>query len=172
MLCLGLPLHCSFGDQEQICTCDCLLLKSMPQWGFPCGSSDKGYACHCLQAGDSRFSPWVRLSFPSTLASEIPWTEVSGRLQSTGTQRTGHNLSTDGLSQPLWDPLFPADGQIPCKVSMTRPAGFWMQSPGDQVQSLGRFQLSVCTSISPGRVPPGSWSFLAFPESRCSMGST
>ena len=31
---------------------------------------------------------------PSILALEIPWTEEPGRLQSTGSQRVGHDLET------------------------------------------------------------------------------
>ena len=31
----------------------------------------------------------------SILAREIPWTEESGGLQSTGLQRVGHNLGTE-----------------------------------------------------------------------------
>ena len=33
--------------------------------------------------------------YSSTLASTIPWTEESGRLQSMGLQRVGHDLATE-----------------------------------------------------------------------------
>ena len=33
-------------------------------------------------------------TYSSILAWEIPWTEESGRLQSMGVQRVGHDLST------------------------------------------------------------------------------
>ena len=35
----------------------------------------------------------------SILAWEIPWTEESGRLQSMGSQRVGHNLATQQQQQ-------------------------------------------------------------------------
>ena len=37
----------------------------------------------------------------SILAWEIPWTEETGRLQSMGSKRVGHNLATQ-QQQKLW----------------------------------------------------------------------
>ena len=44
----------------------------------------------------------------SILAWEIPWTEEPGRLQSTGSQRVGHDLATE----QLFSKLSPKGGQI------------------------------------------------------------
>ena len=38
----------------------------------------------------------------SILAWEIPWTEDSGRLQSMGSQRLGHDLATKPLPPPFY----------------------------------------------------------------------
>ena len=45
---------------------------------------------------------------PSILAWEIPWTEEPGGLQSTGSQRVGHNFATE----QLFSKLSPKGGQI------------------------------------------------------------
>ena len=62
---------------------------------FPWWLSGKESACHC---GKHRFNPWVReiplekeiATHSSILASEIPWTEEPGWLQSIGSQRVRH----------------------------------------------------------------------------------
>ena len=55
----------------------------------------------CLQCGRPRLDPWVRKMLEkemaihsSTVAWKIPWTEESGRLQSMGSQRVGHDWAT------------------------------------------------------------------------------
>ena len=64
-------------------------------WGFPGGSEDKASACNA--------GTWVRslvredplekemATHSSILAWRIPWTEEPGWLQSTGSQRVGHD---------------------------------------------------------------------------------
>ena len=66
-------------------------------FGTPGGSDDK--ASICLQHGRCGFDPWVMktplekemATHSRTLAWKISWTEESGRLQSMGSQRVGHN---------------------------------------------------------------------------------
>ena len=58
-------------------------------------------ACQCKRPKRSGFDPWVRKipwrrawqTHSSILAWRIPWTEEPGGLQSTGSQRTGHDWS-------------------------------------------------------------------------------
>ena len=63
--------------------------------GFPGGSEDKASACN---AGDPGLIPGLGRSLEkdmanhsSILAWRIPWTEEPGGLQSTGSQRVGHD---------------------------------------------------------------------------------
>jgi len=65
--------------------------------GFPGGSDGNASAC---SAGDlGLFDPWVgniplekeMVTYSSTLACEIPWTEEPGGLQSMGSQRVVHD---------------------------------------------------------------------------------
>ena len=63
--------------------------------GFPCGSDSKESAC---TAGDPGSIPGSGRSLEkrmathsSILAWRIPWTEETGRMQSMGSQRVGHN---------------------------------------------------------------------------------
>ena len=64
--------------------------------GFPGGSDSKEAACN---AGDAVFSPWVgkislqwgMATHSGILAWRIPGTEEPGGLQSTGSQRVGHD---------------------------------------------------------------------------------
>ena len=63
--------------------------------GFPGDSDGKESTCN---AGDSGLIPGSEdplekemATHSSILAWEIPWTEVSGRLQSMGSQRVGHD---------------------------------------------------------------------------------
>ena len=68
--------------------------------GFPGGASGKGLASQCRRLNRYRLDPWVgkmpqRKNWKpnwhsSILASEIPWTEEPGRLQSMGSKRVGH----------------------------------------------------------------------------------
>ena len=63
---------------------------------FPGGSDDKASV---YNAGDPGSSPGLGRSpgegkmaiHSSTIAWKIPWTEEPGRLQSTGSQRVGHD---------------------------------------------------------------------------------
>ena len=56
----------------------------------------------CLQCGGPGFDPWVGKipwrrkwqSAPVLLPGKVPWTEKSGRLQSMGSQRVGHDWET------------------------------------------------------------------------------
>ena len=66
----------------------------------------------------------------SILAWEIPWTEEPGGLQSTGSQRVGHDLATE----QLFSKLSPKGGQIrmtwpPCDMALafsyTTHRAFW-----------------------------------------------
>jgi len=66
--------------------------------GLPLWLTGKESACHCRRL---RFDPWVgKISSrrkwqptPVFLPEKIPWTEESGRLQSMGLQRVGHDLA-------------------------------------------------------------------------------
>ena len=64
------------------------------------GTSGKEPACQCRICDGSRFDPCVgkileegMATHFSILAWRIPWTEESGRLQATGSQRVGHDWS-------------------------------------------------------------------------------
>ena len=66
--------------------------------GFPAGSENKASAC---KAGDPGLIPGLGRSLEmemathsSILAWRIPWTEEPAGLQSTGSQRVGHNRAT------------------------------------------------------------------------------
>ena len=71
-------------------------LIRLPQHrGFPGGSDGKEFVCN---AGDPGLIPELGRSpregngnHSSTLAWKIPWTEESGRLESMGSQRVGHD---------------------------------------------------------------------------------
>ena len=63
--------------------------------GFPCGSDGKESACN---TGDPGLIPGSgdplekgMATHSSILAWRIPWTEELGRLQSTGSERFGHD---------------------------------------------------------------------------------
>ena len=68
---------------------------------FPRGASGKESACWCRRHKKHGFDPWVgKIPWrrpwqptPILLPGESPWTEEPGRLQSTGSQRAGHNWS-------------------------------------------------------------------------------
>ena len=68
--------------------------------GFPCGSDGQEFTC---SAGDPGLIPGLGRSpgernsnlLHGILAWRIPWTEESGRLQSMGLQRVGHNWVTN-----------------------------------------------------------------------------
>ena len=69
--------------------------RGLQRMGFPGGSEGKESAC---SAGDLGFIPgWGRSpgggsgNQSSVLAREVPWTEEPGGLQSTGSQRVGHD---------------------------------------------------------------------------------
>ena len=66
---------------------------------FPSSASGKEPACQCRKCERCGFDPWVRKipsdegmeTHSSILAWRIPWTEVPGGLQSTGSQRVRHD---------------------------------------------------------------------------------
>ena len=82
-------------------TCIPSFLNFRPILGFPGGSEVKAFACNVGDLGSiprlGRF-PWRRKWQPTThssvLAWRIPWTEEPGGLQSTGSQRVGHDWAT------------------------------------------------------------------------------
>ena len=63
--------------------------------GFSGGSEGKASACNAGDLGliPGQEDPLEKETAPhsSTLAWKIPWTEKSGRLQSMGSQRVGHD---------------------------------------------------------------------------------
>ena len=66
--------------------------------GFPDGSVSKELTCNAGDPGAANSIPGLGISpgagngnHSSILAWRIPWTEESGRLQSMGSQRVGHN---------------------------------------------------------------------------------
>ena len=89
-----LSMH-HFAPKTQVCTYDhCTSVTG----GFPGGSVVKNLPAN---AGDMGSIPgWRRSSgggnanHSSILAWKIPWTEKPGGLQSTESQRTGHDLAT------------------------------------------------------------------------------
>ena len=67
--------------------------------GFPSGSVGKESACNAKDLGSVprlEIKPVEKeiATHSSTLASRIPWTEESGKLQSMGSQRVGHDCPT------------------------------------------------------------------------------
>ena len=57
--------------------------------------------------------PWRRdLEVTCILAWRIPWTEEPGRVQSMGSQRVGHNLSTKQQQLSEWSPSTQGEGNI------------------------------------------------------------
>ena len=64
-------------------------------WGFPGGSEVKVFACNVgdlgLIPGSGRHLEKKMATHSSILAWRIPWTEEPGGLQSTGSQRVGHD---------------------------------------------------------------------------------
>ena len=81
------------------CICHFIISMSvspeLPRW-----FSGKESTCQCERCG---FHPWVRKIHPlekemathsGILAWRIPWTEEPGGLQSTGSQRVGHDRAT------------------------------------------------------------------------------
>ena len=72
-----------------------------PNQGFPGGASDKEAACQWRRFHRGGFDPWLekipwRRAWQPTsvfLPRESPWTEEPGGLQSTGSQRGGHDWS-------------------------------------------------------------------------------
>ena len=69
----------------------------------------------------------------SILAWSIPWTEEPGRLQSTGTQRFGHNWATNTITSQSWR-QYGTGEQIPRSVdentgsrnTLTNTVNFWL----------------------------------------------
>ena len=65
--------------------------------GFPGGAEDKAFACNAGDLGliprSGREDPLEKemATHSSILAWRIPWLEELGGLQSTGSQRVGHN---------------------------------------------------------------------------------
>ena len=70
--------------------------------GFPGGSDGKEFACNAedmgLIPGLGRSPGEGMATHANILAWRIPWTEELGGLQSTGSQRVGHNQATNTLS--------------------------------------------------------------------------
>ena len=75
--------------------------------GLPWWLSGKKSTCQCRRHG---FDPWVGKTptkkemaiHSSILVWEIPWTEEPGGLQSTGSQRVGHNSATKQQSRTVF----------------------------------------------------------------------
>ena len=59
--------------------------------GFPGGSEVKASACNAGDLGQEDPLEKEMATHSSILAWRIPWTEEPGGLQSTGSQRVGHN---------------------------------------------------------------------------------
>ena len=49
---------------------------------------------HLIYTDNNKRLEKEMLAYSSILAGKIPWTEETGRLQSMGSQRTGHDLAT------------------------------------------------------------------------------
>ena len=70
--------------------------------GKPRWLNGKEFTCQCWQCRKCGFNPWVgkipwrrkTATHSSVLAWEIPWMEEPGGLQSTGSQRVGHDWAT------------------------------------------------------------------------------
>ena len=78
----------------------------IPLFCFPGGSDGKASACN---AGDPGSTPGSERSLEKEMATHssilswrIPWTEDPGRLQSTGLQRVGHDLTFTFKAQTRW----------------------------------------------------------------------
>ena len=76
----------------------------LPRW-----LSGKESACQCRRYKRCGFDLWVR-KIPwrrkwqsSILAWKIPWTEEPGRLQSTGSQRVGHNWARTHIVKLMYN---------------------------------------------------------------------
>ena len=85
---------------QALAKCPTYFIASIhPIRGFPGGASGKESACQCRRHRRHRFHPWVgmipwrRKWHSSILAWKIAWIEEPGRLQSTGSQRVGHDWS-------------------------------------------------------------------------------
>ena len=85
--------------------------------GLPWWLSGKESACQCRRC----CIPWVgkiplqkeMATHCSTLALEIPWTEEPGELQSTGSQRVGHDWATNPPPPyQTWSSRFPTCGRV------------------------------------------------------------
>ena len=80
--------------QIRLTNCSNLYLRL----GFPAGARGKEPTLQCRRHKRQEFDPWVgkihwrrtRQPLSSTLVWRIPWTEEPGKLQSRGSQRTGH----------------------------------------------------------------------------------
>ena len=59
--------------------------------GFPGGLEVKASACNAGHPGQEDPLEKVMATHPTVLAWRIPWTEEPGGLQSTGSQRVGHD---------------------------------------------------------------------------------
>ena len=73
-------------------------LYSEALWGFPGGTSGKEPVCQCRRHKSHGFDPWVgkiawKRAWQLTFATENPMDSPDG-LQSIGSQRVGHNLSS------------------------------------------------------------------------------
>ena len=92
------------------------LLQTWLIWSslFPGGISGKepGLTANAVEEREERFDPWVRKipwrrawePTPGSIhAWRIPWTEKSGRLQSTGSQRVRHDWSDLARMHELYE---------------------------------------------------------------------
>ena len=84
----GKILHlCCSVAQSCLILCDSLWTAA----GFPGGSEVKASACNAGSLGWEDPLEKEMATHSSILAWRIPWTEEPGGLQSTGSQRVGHN---------------------------------------------------------------------------------
>ena len=67
----------------------CVYAQSCPTLFDPMDSRLPGSTLHAIF--QARIPEWVAVFYSSTLAWKIPWTEEPDRLQSTGSQRVGHD---------------------------------------------------------------------------------
>ena len=81
------------------------MLTVIHQQVFPGGANGKEPACQCRtqemlvwSLGQEDLLEKEMATHSNILAWKIPWTEEPGGLQSTGSQRVGHNWATDRLS--------------------------------------------------------------------------
>ena len=77
--------------------CTVIIIMRLPRW---LSGKESAYQCRC------ELDPWVRKinpleeemsSHPNILSWEIPWTGEPGGLQSTGSQRVGHNWTSSAI---------------------------------------------------------------------------